>query len=294
MKFNLKKLGLRQKFLINTIKELIITRRINFATSKNSKTKLEIIKKLQINFFASSINENYRNLYEKFITLQEQIANILNVEVKGECFDLEKDGIIVIANHLGINKLTKIKPTEIKDEYSEITGNECNIAINSLINNDPFVFLFWPVAAAIIQTYPREKFKLIFICTIFAEPFSRILKEINAVQIENGNYKRMYENLVEKIISTKKDNKIPIVIMYPEGGTSGKKSMKSPFYLEEFMSGFVRLSNDLTLPIIPIVSRFDKKFNFYVTFSNMRNYKFDDIKKIRKTMQEMLLEKYER
>jgi len=58
--------------------------------------------------------------------------------------------------------------------------------------------------------------------------------------------------LIEKVETTLNKNPGAIVVMYPEGGTSGKSNMGSPYdLLDDFQSGAFFVTAALDLPILP-------------------------------------------
>jgi hypothetical protein len=235
--------------------------------------KLERMRTLQTDFLANAIFEKYEEPYRHFVETCEGIFNITGLSVFGDRPSLPKKGVIVITNHLGINKLTKVTSDDLKRKIVEFGGGAWNsLNIPPLVNDDPFVLLFAPVVAAIKKITNLANVQFIFVCMRFPSPYSEFLSKCRTVLIDRegaGQYEVLLKGVIQNIEIATHKNKYPIVVLYPEGGTSGKYNCSSPFSLLDFKDGYSRLANDTNLPILPLVVAIDSNVDFVVRFLDL-------------------------
>ncbi len=142
--------------------------------------------------------------------------------------------------------------------------------LSPLENDDPFILLLAPLLKSLSNAIDDfSKFELIFVFMELAPIYTKILHSINTVTIKRDSpnqYVCMNNNIYQKIIDANSRNKKPIVVIFPEGGTSGKYNLGGPYSLLEFKDGYRRLAKDLNLAILPIAIKVDSDINYFAHF----------------------------
>jgi len=146
----------------------------------------------------------------------------------------DKKGVIVVVNHFGFYKATMVPNKNGK----------------------------YPVALDTISPFPvrliatkclSDKLNVNLFETALELPTGLLeIQEVcNGITIPNEGTGRT-QILIKKVEKTLDKNPRAIVVMYPEGGTSGKSNMGSPYdLLDDFQSGTFFVATALDLPILP-------------------------------------------
>lgn len=264
-------------------KELLIVSKLwKIIDMEKCNHKISKIKEEQLNFFTRAIinilsNDNRQNTYSDFINTSLICTDLANLKIVGnENYEQVnyQDGLIVVSNHLGSSKLTKITKEELRNQLQKINFEwEIVNRIDGFINDDPFLIL---VAGLIksIKTFIDLSTAIISVALIdFPFPINEVALDCNHFMISRQLYEQ-YEifekKLQQKIRIAKELNKIPICIVFPEGGTSGKQNSQTPFTLEKFRRGFAVFACENKIPILPIIQLFDNEFNFYTKILKFR------------------------
>lgn len=229
--------------------------------NKTGFRKLEIIKNIQIQFLVESIN-NCLLTYESFRSCINDIFKCTSLKILSKENIRIDSGLIVITNHIGINKLTKIYPQDLED-----VCNNFRTFLPHLENDDPFILLLAPVVETIFKSIKHsDQIEIIFVFMKLAPIYDEILLSLNAVTIERNapnQYSLLREKVSEKIKEANEHNKKPVVIIFPEGGTSGKSNSGDPYTLLKFKDGYKHLSKDFQLKILPIAISTDSNLNYF-------------------------------
>jgi hypothetical protein len=255
--------------------ELAIISKLEKIPNKLGTEKLEKIKNIQLKFLANSISNKNNNLALTFRDVVQEIFSITALSANITQTLNPSNGLLVISNHLGINKLTKIYPSELKPL---IIASSSNIdAIPRLENDDPFVLLLAPIVQALSKALENfERVEIIFVCMEFADIYSSILRNINAVLInrsQSDQYNFLHSQLSVKINNIKRRMKIPIIVIFPEGGTSGKYNDSEPYSLLRFKDGYRHISKSFDMPILPIAISVDSEINYFANFGDFLTLK---------------------
>jgi len=146
----------------------------------------------------------------------------------------DKKGVIVVINHFGLYKATMV-PNE---------NGKYPVALDRI---SPF-----PVRLMAMKCL-SDKLNVGLFETALELPTGLLeIQEVcNGITIPNEGTGRT-QMLIEKVETTLNKNPGAIVVMYPEGGTSGKSNMGSPYdLLDDFQSGAFFVTAALDLPILP-------------------------------------------
>ena len=146
----------------------------------------------------------------------------------------DKKGVIVVINHFGLYKATMV-PNE---------NGKYPVALDRI---SPF-----PVRLMAMKCL-SDKLNVGLFETALELPTGLLeIQEVcNGITIPNEGTGRT-QMLIEKVETTLDKNPGAIVVMYPEGGTSGKSNMGSPYdLLDDFQSGAFFVTAALDLPILP-------------------------------------------
>lgn len=253
--------------------ELAIVEKLIKIPSTQGRLNLSKLKDVQLNFFIQSLT-HFADSPKYFSQCVKDIFSIVSFTLRTEQIALPDDGMIVISNHLGINKLTKIHPQEIKVQLTNLLTT-----MPALENNDPFTLLFAPIEKSLLKLVAgRHNYSVIYVFMQLNNPIDEVLSSLNAAIIERtkiNQYSRLNEQIKKKIQETRAEAKVPIVVIFPEGGTSGKEIFSDPYSLIKFKSGYKHLARDFELPILPIGVTVDADLNYYATVGNYLNFDSD-------------------
>ncbi|WP_323756236.1 1-acyl-sn-glycerol-3-phosphate acyltransferase [Roseivirga sp.] len=195
----------------------------------------------------------------------ESLSQLYSPIVINECKP-NKNRKLIISNHIGLAKLFKFQLTKLNKNF------------NDLINNDPFHFiLLGPYSYT--QMFDNE---LVPVFTQFQYPSSTVFKNLGFIQIDrqtNGNYSQLHS----KVRLTLNDDMKSVICLYPEGGTSGKRSNETIYSLEPFKNGYLNLAKQLNLDLICCTQVFHTTGKFIVHLKN-------EVHSIRPFMQEKIKE----
>lgn len=188
-------------------------------------------KKLQEDYlreFASGEKENPNKLLDN-------LNLVLKTQIKGENHLDFPGSFIIVTNHLGTPKLTRIQMPDL------LKGKDIE---PFFIRYCGFKLIADKTGSALHETAVELPGRL------------RDLQEISGtVTIPVTG-----EGRTEKLINDVKDKlqkERSVFVMYPEGGTSGKRNSGSPYDLDEFHKGSFVVAALAGIPIVPVCQIFD-------------------------------------
>lgn len=198
--------------------------------------------------------------------LAVSLADALHVRTKlvGERLHNMRDGVIVISNHVGAAKLLKVTRREVESTLPD-SVRRAHPMTGRLLNSDSFLVLFAPPIVATLEALAPTKPEFIPISVKYEGSFGIIAQAHGFVQIGERRlsaYSSLRSQVLSRVTAARERGALPIVIIFPEGGTTGKRLTADPFRLEPFQSGFFHLSQHVGLPILPIVVTFNDRFEF--------------------------------
>jgi len=224
------------------------------------------VKDIQIEFIVKSLLNKKNELQNCLVSTCLDICKSIclnTIMLDKQPFEkIKVNGVIVISNHLGLNKLTKITTGEL---ICKVHNNPIDSDIDELpplTNDDPFLFLFAPVIGTLFDLILGDSAYYSIITMDYPTPYSDIVRRAGGIIVElTGDCK--YEKLMVEATRIsgliKKMRKTPVFIFFPEGGTSGKRNDGTPYTLGEFKSGYARLAYDLNIPILPVIVYLDHR-----------------------------------
>lgn len=215
-----------------------------------SKSFFEIVKNKQVEFFRNSINKipstlSVRNIY---LDLVEEISSKGKTEIKSgisNLLEIHSGPLIVITNHLGTAKITRVNTSDLNTSNSQLEEIE------------PF-----PIRVAPIYLISEKLSMSIHECAIeLPDPFLDVQTKSGVLTIPARGEGRT-ELLQTKVQSMIESDDKSIIVMYPEGGTSGKRNSGGPYDLDVFHTGSFVIAKNLGLPILPVFQSFDSSDGF--------------------------------
>lgn len=240
----------------------------NLASNQSSKEMVQKLTFLQTNFLKESLGTpgDNSNIEHNYRTLLNELAEVSKSHIVSGIENLSKlkdvKHFIIATNHFGSAKITRI-PSSLLNT---------NISLTEI---EPFPIRHAPFIE--IQKITGNK---IFECAVeLPQPFSKIQKESGVIIIPSSG-----EGRTQKLINSvnecnSKENKTAIV-MYPEGGTTGKRNMGGAYDLDEFHSGTFVVAAKLRLPILPVCQIFDPNEGIKLVILNPINVSEKDLDKI--------------
>lgn len=198
------------------------------------------LREIQSDFleFALRNSDKPESILRSYRKLLPQIARKLKTEItSGQNYlrDLQgKRGVIVVVNHLGTAKLTRI-PTETFG---------LDISLKEI---EPFLVRHAPISK-ISDSLGSNLFET---AIELPPPFLEIQKACKVITVSpegTGRTKRLVED-VRHLVSGEPSS---VIVMYPEGGTSGKRNTGSIYDLDQFHSGAFVVAQELSLPVLPV------------------------------------------
>lgn len=168
--------------------------------------------------------------------------------------------VMIVTNHLGDYKLAAIKPEELK----------LDIGIDQVHPFSMYYSPYYPIAEKIGAQISAAHVEL-------PEPLYQIEKACALITIvakkEGGT--------TEKLEFDTRDlfNRLPnsLLVVFPEGGTSGKRNGKGPYDLEEFKAGAFVIAGHLGIPILPVAKYFNPEKGYELAvFPSIKLDRSDD------------------
>lgn len=215
---------------------------------------------VQENFFTDAFkdldnNQKINKLYQELLLKLSNSTNSKIISGEHNLDDISsQQGVIIITNHLGLIKLTKIDNSNKKFPLA-------------LDNFEPFPLRHAPI----LPIAQKLGFNLHETAIELPHPLSKIQKAcgILIVNPEGNNRTQKLINDTSQLLDTQKS----AIVMYPEGGTSGKRNNAGPYKLDTFHSGSFVIGLKLNIPILPVCQFFnpDKGFELMILPAIMPN-----------------------
>lgn len=211
----------------------------NLLTTGWSKKAIEESTSLQITFLKSSIE--HRSVRKSYENLLKALSETLKSHIVTGEENLDKiknpNHIIIVTNHFGSAKLTRISTISLGID-------------SSMEDIEPF-----PIRPAPFEIIAQKLDSQIFECAVeLPKPFLSIQGASGVITLPTSGENRT-QQLVEKVKSVNQNFPKSIVVMYPEGGTSGKRNEGTPYDLDNFHSGTLVVAAELGLPILPVTQK---------------------------------------
>jgi 1-acyl-sn-glycerol-3-phosphate acyltransferase len=93
-------------------------------------------------------------------------------------------------------------------------------------------------------------------------PLNEVQKAAGVIAIPAGGSGRLVqlEENTKKVLADQKG----LVVMYPEGGTSGKRNQGGPYDLDHFQTGAFVIASHLGIPVLPVCQYFNPDGGFEI------------------------------
>lgn len=225
--------------------QLIRNKLESLSNTEWSKSFFENAKVDQIAFINKGLDPNrsgleIRNLYLDLIK-KTCDAGKTKIESGLENLAALKQGpVILITNHLGTAKISRIDTKNI------------NINGLSLQEIEPF-----PIRIAPFYSISEKLSMSPYECAIeLPNPFLDIQTKSGVISIPADGKGRteLLQNKIKDLIDREPKS---LIIMYPEGGTSGKRNLGGPYDLDNFHTGAFVIAKNLKIPVLPVFQSFD-------------------------------------
>lgn len=217
----------------------------NLASTDESKAIVKELTSLQANFLKKGLTnpESGAEIELNYRKLLQQLAETSKTHIVSGLENLSKldntKHFIIATNHFGSAKMTRIITSEL--------GIDIPIA-----EIEPF-----PIRHAPFIAMEKITGNKIFECAVeLPEPFLKIQKASEIIIIPSSGEGRT-QKLIDSIVECNKEEDKTAIVMYPEGGTTGKRNMGGAYDLDEFHSGTLVIAAKLGLSILPVCQIFD-------------------------------------
>lgn len=214
-----------------------------------SKSVIEQCREEQIKFFREALGSlhNHNKILIKYRGLLKKIAELCKTKIGDGEQNIDavasSKGIIIVTNHLGTAKLSRIQNfnREFKVDLDEF---------------EPFPIRHAPF----VKIADKYGFVLHETAIQMPKPLDRIQEacQVLTIPAEGSNRTQLLIDRVEHYLTKEKC----AFVMYPEGGTSGKRNNAGPYDLDHFHSGAFVVAAYARLPILPVCQYFDPRYGF--------------------------------
>lgn len=210
-------------------------------TTETAKQRIDKVNQIQEEFLVSASAGSIQLdlISKKYLEVISNIAQELDAKlVEGSDYldnlDAEK-GIIIVANHLGIAKLSRV----------ENSGRQIPVDLDEI---EPFPSRhagYKVVADAVGGKLHEAAVELPGVLLDIQEASGVV-----TIPVSGSGRTKLLVDKVKKIAESDQNS---VFIMYPEGGTSGKRNQGGPYDLDEFHKGAFVVASELGIPVVPSV-----------------------------------------
>lgn len=242
-------------------------------TTSWSKEVMKKTKEEQENFFKFSFShlQKPQEILRRHRKLLAKLNKISGTRIVAgeEYLDKLKNerGIIIVTNHFGIAKLTRIDNSE----------GRFPIPIEVF---EPFPLRY----ASLFLVSERLDGNLYETAIELPGALNKIQEACGTLTIPPVGEKRT-ETLIEKVEKLVEKDSRAVMVMYPEGGTTGKRNNGGPYDLGKFHSGAFVVSAKTRTPILPVCQAFNPEKGFEVKILEPIFLEEEDLGKISDIME---------
>lgn len=227
--------------IINLIKE-------ELESTKWASESFREVRGMLVNYFLSSVKslDKPDKIHEDTQKLLRNISYLMKSKIiSGEEY-LSKIGnspVIIASNHLGSYKLTELNPKEFGWDMD-----------TDVIHPFPMFY------ASIYPVAEKLKFNLYDAAWTFENPIGEIQKAAGYIPVAQG--RGVFDQVLEASREAMKNYQNGAFVVFPEGGTSGKRNNGGPYDLIPFKTGVFAIAAELDVPVIPVAQYFNPKTGF--------------------------------
>src|SRR5258706_1918490 len=247
----------------------------SLASTEESKLMIQKLTTLQKDFLNNSLQnlDDKDSIKNSYRSLLQNLAEVSKTHIVSGIENLSKlkseKHFIIATNHFGSAKMTRIPSSEL--------------VVDSPIEEiEPFPIRHAPFVA--IKKITGNK---IFECAVeLPQPFSKIQDAAGIVVVPSSGEGRTQKliNSIEKL-NTKEER--TAVVMYPEGGTTGKRNDGGAYDLDVFRSGTFVVAAKLKLLILPVCQIFDPNEGIKLTILEPISVTEDDLGNVDKKLSDL-------
>jgi len=260
------------------LEERITARIIALTKTQSGTARLQIMKQLQLEFFLVASRRVHRGegrekTYSDYLDLVDRLMGhtdfVCNInEFKN--LDISR-GFVVVNNHFGIAKATKITSAELIERLAtEVRDQDWLGEVATLPNDEPFPLRRAGIFKALFSALGKDKIAPHEMQMSYPYPFDEIQKDCGAaiVRLDRpGGYAAIKRQFDEFFLKALTSRKIPIAILSAEIGTTGKRDPNgSPYELGVFKTGFAVYAAEARVPIIPVIQVVGENADFFTQF----------------------------
>lgn len=186
------------------------------------------------------------HIMDEYIKLLEKLNNESSTQIvygKEELTQLKKINIIIVTNHLGAIKLI---PISNKDRTLDVNMDKFE---PFPLRHAPLKKITDELGATLVETAVKLPRKLLDI--------QKACGVITVATLGVGKTETLIQDTQKKFLDSP-----TAIVMYPEGGTSGKRSEGGPYNLDPFHSGAFVVAQRTGVPIVPICQYFDPESGY--------------------------------
>ena len=202
------------------------------------------MRQLQIDFFRSAIQhlEDPELLHLLNQQLLERLAQESNSTIVSGKENLTgvKTPLMIATNHLGDYKLCTIKPAELN----------LDLLTDQIHPFSMYYAPYSPIAEQLKTEVSAAHIALL-------EPLHSIEKACRLVTIIVNKSGGGLKDLEKQTKSLFDKHPNTVLVIFPEGGTSGKRNQGGPYDLEEFHAGAFVIASNLGVSVLPVAKYFN-------------------------------------
>lgn len=216
---------------------------------------LNQVKLIQKDYFTKALKNSDRegNIYADTQSVLERIAEVTNsklVEGKDLLSNLPKgEPVFVAVNHFGINKLTTLTPDEIGLKTGDFQTSNGK-PVKEIYPFTMYYAALEPVAK--ILNIGMSEAHLI----LPSKRLARLQEEAGLIVIPEN--KGEFQLITERTRALVNKHPNSLIIVFPEGETSGKRNQSHPYDLLPFHAGLWGIATELARDglIIPVITAY--------------------------------------
>lgn len=245
----------------------------NLIKTSVGKDRLARMKELQIEFLINAAERvfqgtNRDNTYSDYIELMDELMAETHFTCNASKFQANPNQeFIVVTGHFGIAKSTKFSLDELRKSLAlKIHDSSWIDSVGIPPNNEPFPLRKAAIFKALYLIFGKKNIAPHEVHMCYPYPFDEIQKDCGVVTLKldkNKQYVELEQQMDFLFSTANTHRKIPIAIISPEVGTSGKRSLpQNPYELGKFKTGFAVYAAHRKALILPIVQVVNEKAEF--------------------------------
>jgi len=236
------------------------------------------MKQLQLEFFLVASQRVHRGegrdkTYSDYLDLMDRLMGQTDFVCDNNEFkNLDTSrGFVVVNNHFGIAKATKITSAELVERLAtEVRDQDWLREVAAPPNDEPFPLRKAAIFKALFSVLGKEEIAPHEMQMCYPYPFDEIQRDCGVAILRldrSGGYTAIKQQFDEYFLRALTSRKIPIAILSPEIGTTGKRDPDCrPYELGAFKTGFAVFAAQSQVPIVPVIQVVAENADFFTQF----------------------------